>query len=38
MKGMAKLKSDSTNTIKGLLFQFLIALKRCFEMQEGQSV
>ncbi len=35
---MPKLKFDSTLSIKGILFQFLIALERCFEMQEGQSV
>ena len=35
---MSKLKFDSTPSIKGTLFQFLIALERCFEMQEGQSV
>ncbi len=35
---MAKLKFDSTPSIKGVLFQFLLALERCFKMQEGQSV
>lgn len=35
---MSKLKFDSTPSIKGTLFQFLIALERCFEMQEGQAV
>ncbi len=35
---MPKLKFDSTSSIKGVLFQFLIALERCFEMQEGQAV
>lgn len=35
---MKKLSFDSTSSIKGVLFQFLIALERCFEMQEGQSV
>lgn len=35
---MQKLKFDSTSSIKGVLFQFLIALERCFEMQEGQAV
>jgi len=34
---MSKLKFDSTSPIKGVLFQFLVALERCFEMQEGQS-
>ena len=35
---MGKVSFDSTSTIKGMIFQFLVALKRCFEMQEGQSV
>lgn len=35
---MSKLKSDSTSTVKGLLFQFLVALEKCFEMQKGESV
>ena len=35
---MSKLNFDSTPSIKGVLFQFLIALERCFEMQEGQIV
>ena len=35
---MTKLKSDSSSTIKGFLFQFLVALEKCFEMEEGQSV
>lgn len=35
---MAKLIFDSTATTKGLLFQFLIALEKCFEMGKGQSV
>ena len=35
---MAKVSFDSTSTIKGIIFQFLVALERCFEMQEGQSV
>ena len=35
---MGKLEFDSTSTINGLLFQFLIALERCFEMREGQMV
>lgn len=35
---MSKLKFDSTSSIKGILFQFLIALERCFKMQEGQSI
>ena len=35
---MSKLSFDSTSSIKGVLFQFLISLERCFEMQKGQSV
>lgn len=35
---MLKQKFDSTSSVKGVLFQFLIALERCFDMQEGQSV
>lgn len=35
---MGKVSFDSTSTIKGMIFQFLVALERCFEMQEGQSV
>ena len=35
---MDKISFDSTSTIKGFLFQFLVALEKCFEMQEGQSV
>ena len=35
---MKKLSFDSTSSIKGIIFQFLIALERCFKMQEGQSV
>lgn len=35
---MPKLNFDSTPSIKGILFQFLIALERCFKMQKGQSV
>ena len=35
---MAKLKFDSTQSIKGVLFQFLIALERCFKMRQGQAV
>ena len=35
---MKKLRFDSTSSIKGDLFQFLIALEQCFEMQEGQAV
>jgi len=35
---MKKLRFDSTSTLKGFVFQFLVALDRCFEMQEGESV
>ena len=35
---MKKLSFDSTPSVKGILFQFLIALERCFKMQKGQSV
>ena len=35
---MGEVSFDSTSTIKGMIFQFLVALERCFEMQEGQSV
>ena len=35
---MPKLKFDSTSSIKGVLFQFLIALEQCFKMQREQSV
>lgn len=33
-----KLKSDSTASGKGLVFQFCVALKKCFEMKSGQTV
>ncbi len=35
---MLKQKFDSTSSIKGVLFQFLVALERCFKMQEGEKV
>jgi len=35
---MAKQSNDSTQTIKGIIYQFLVALDKCFELQEGQSV
>ncbi len=35
---MKKLSFDSTLQLKGFVFQFLVALDRCFEMREGESV
>lgn len=35
---MLNLKNNSTPSIKGFLYQFLVALERCFEMREGESV
>ena len=35
---MKKLSFDSTPTLKGIVFQFLVALDRCFEMRDGESV
>ena len=35
---MKKLKFDSTSPFKGILFQFHVALEKCFEMEECQSV
>lgn len=35
---MAKQANDSTKTFKGIIYQFLIALEKCFELQEGESV
>ena len=35
---MKKLSFDSTPTLKGYVFQFLVALDRCFEMQQGESI
>ena len=35
---MGEVSFDSISTIKGMIFQFLVALERCFEMQEGLSV
>lgn len=35
---MTKLSSDASATVKGFLYQFLVALEKCFEMEEGQSV
>lgn len=33
---MPKLSNDSTSTFKGINYQFLIALKKCFELKEGE--
>lgn len=35
---MEKLKFDSTSAFKGILFQFHVALEKCFEMEEGRTV
>lgn len=35
---MEKVSFDSTSSVKGIIFQFLVALDCCFEMQEGDSV
>lgn len=35
---MTKLKFDSTSSIKGVLYQFFVALEQCFKMREGQAV
>ncbi len=35
---MKKLSFDSTPTLRGFVFQFLVALDRCFEMRDGESV
>ena len=35
---MQKLSNDSSQNVKGFIYQFLIALEKCFEMREGQSV
>lgn len=32
------LKHDSTKTFKPIIYQFLVALEKCFEMQEDESV
>jgi len=32
------LKHDSTKTFKPIIYQFLVALEKCFEMQENESV
>ena len=35
---MTKLKFDSTSSIKGVLYQFFVALEQCFKMREWQAV
>lgn len=35
---MAKQSNNSTPTIKGFIYQFLVALRKCFELQEGETV
>lgn len=35
---MVKLSNNSTPTIKGLIYQFLVALGKCFELQAGETV
>ena len=35
---MANLPSNATSSIRGILYQFIIALEKCFELVEGQSI
>lgn len=35
---MGKQANDSSQTFRGIIYQFLIALEKCFELQEGESV
>ncbi|MDR1878101.1 MAG: hypothetical protein LBQ64_00880, partial [Bacteroidales bacterium] len=35
---MAKQLNNATASIKGIIYQFLVALKKCFELQEKESV
>jgi hypothetical protein len=35
---MTKQRNNATATVKGIIYQFLVALKKCFELQEGESV
>jgi hypothetical protein len=35
---MIKQSNNSTSTIKGFIYQFLVALKKCFELQDGETV
>lgn len=32
---MAKQSNNSTPAIKGIIYQFLVALEKCFKLQEG---
>ena len=34
----SSIRGDATSTLKGFIYQFLVALKACFEMRAGQSV
>lgn len=35
---MIKQSNNSTPTVKGFIYQFLVALRKCFELEEGESV
>jgi len=35
---MAKQSNNSTTTIKGIIYQFLVALEKCFELRGGEAV
>ena len=35
---MQELPNDASQQVKGFIYQFLIALEKCYEMREGQSV